>query len=363
MPNRRSFLDCPWKLLREMTLSMEGAIACVDYAAKRNFQYIMLDWGWYGDPFDAHTYARYPVNHVWFFNKTDRAKNHEICVPEIIKYADGKGIGVVLYIDRRIVENQLDEVLPIYKEWGVKAIKFGFVNTGPQKWTKWLLDAVRKCADYGISVNILDAYRTTGFSRTYPNLLTQEGIRGNEHMPTSRHNATLPFTRFVAGAGDYTICYFTDRKQTTHAHQLAMSVIVYSPMQSVFWYDVPADDKGEPELEFFDVLPTVWDETRVIDGEIGEYVIIARRKGDEWFVGAITNEQERELSFRLNFLDANVPYIVKMYGDDPENQVSRTKVKIQIQEVQPESQIKLNLSANGGQAMHVIPKQEVAANK
>ena len=109
-----------------------------------------------------------------------------------------------------------------------------------------------------------------GVSRTYPNLLTQEGVYGNECMPDANHNATLPFTRFIAGAADYTICYYhqsTIKKvagiKTTSAHQMALSVIFYSPLQFVFWYDRPSDYQGEPEVEFFDHLPTVWDTTKV----------------------------------------------------------------------------------------------------
>lgn len=348
----------PGKLLRDMTISMEGAIDCVDYAAKRNFKYVMLDWGWYGDPFDDETYAGNPVNKVWFFNRTDCSKNHEMDVPKLVRYAESQGIGIVLYIDRRIVENQFDEVLPIYKEWGIKGIKFGFVNTGPQKWTKWLIDAVRKCAEYEIAVNIHDAYRPTGFSRTYPNLLTQEGIRGNEHMPSARHNTTLPFTRFIAGAGDYTICYFTDRKQTTCAHQLAMAVVAYSPMQSIFWYDVPSDDQGEHELEFFNHLPTVWDDTRVLDGKIGEFAVIARRKGEEWFIGAITNEQEREIQIKLNFLEIGMSYVAQIYSDDICHNSSRTKVQLSVQEVQANQQLNMLMVPTGGQAVRIIPKDD-----
>jgi hypothetical protein len=111
-------------------------------------------------------------------------------------------------------------------------------------------------AKYGILLNIHDAYRPTGLSRSYPNLLTQEGIRGNEHMPIAHHNATLPFTRFVAGAGDYTICCYTERKQATRAHQLGMAVITYSPMHTLLWHDRSADAQGEVALAFFAPMPS-----------------------------------------------------------------------------------------------------------
>jgi alpha-glucosidase len=342
----------PGKAIRDVTLSTEGGKACVDFAVEHRFKYVLLDWGWYGDPYDEASDATKVPDKIW------RAKEDHpgLDLQELIRYAAERGIGIFLYLDRRAVENQIDRFLPVYKEWGVKGIKIGFVNTGPQKWTKWLMDTVRKCAEYGILVNVHDAYRPTGFSRTYPNWLTQEGIRGNEHMPTARHNATLPFTRFPAGAGDYTICYYTDRIKTTHAHQLAMSVVVYSPLQLIFWYDKPSDYRGEPEVEFFDHVPTVWNETKVIHGKIGEYAVIARRSGDEWYIGAITNERGRELSMRLDFLDAGRPYIARIYADDMENAASRTKVSITVREVNADTVLHMLMAPSGGQAIRIVPK-------
>jgi alpha-glucosidase len=118
----------------------------------------------------------------------------------------------------------------------------------------WLHDAVRKCGEYNLMVDIHDEYRPTGFSRTYPNLMTQEGIRGNEEMPDATHNTTLPFTRYLAGAGDYTLCYFNNRVKNTKAHQLAMAAVYYSPLQFMFWYDRPEFYQGEEELEFWKAI-------------------------------------------------------------------------------------------------------------
>src|SRR5690606_31013598 len=138
------------------------------------------------------------------------------------------------------LERQIDQLFPLYQRWGVAGVKFGFVQVGDQAWTRWLHDAVRKAAEHRLLVDIHDAYRPSGFARSYPNLLTQEGVRGNEHMPTARHNTILPFTRYVAGPADYTICYYDKRIKTTRAHQLALAVILYSPLQFLFWYDRPA---------------------------------------------------------------------------------------------------------------------------
>ncbi|RAV05605.1 glycoside hydrolase family 97 protein [Paenibacillus sp. YN15] len=343
----------PGKLIREMTLSQEGGRRCVDYAACMGLQYVMLDWGWYGDPFDDASLCTRPEGEVWFYSK--HSGNHTLSVPELVQYAAERGIGIILYLDRRAVETQIDEFLPVFREWGIAGLKFGFVNTGPQRWTRWLHECIRKCAEYRLFVNVHDAYRTTGYSRTYPNLLTVEGIRGNEHFPTARHNATLPFTRYLAGCGDYTICYFDKRLRTTHAHQLAMSVIAYSPLQSIGWYDVPADAQGEPELEFFRVLPTVWSDTRVLAGEIGELAAIARRREEQWFVGAITNERIRELAVRLDFLQPGVRYLASVYADDLWNTASRTQVSVTVKEVNADTVLLMQLAPSGGQALWLRP--------
>ena len=114
-------------------------------------------------------------------------------------------------------------------------------------------DLVKLAAENQLMVNIHDEYRPSGFSRTYPNLLTQEGIRGNEEFPDATHNTILPFTRLISGAADYTICYYDKRLKTTHAHQLAASVIFYSPLQTLFWYDKPSFYNNEPEITFLKI--------------------------------------------------------------------------------------------------------------
>jgi alpha-glucosidase len=221
-------------------------------------------------------------------------------------------------------------------------------------------------------VDIHDEYRPTGFSRTYPNLLTQEGSRGNEGFPDATHNVTLPFTRYIAGAGDYTICYYRQDfnrppgkvdpnrtggnkvLKTTSAHQLALSVICYSPLQFMFWYDVPADYHGEPEVEFFEKVPTVWDETQVLEGEIGQYISIARRKGDEWFVASATNTEGRVVKVPLTFLNKDQRYEATLYDDDASVN-TRTKVRLTKKKVNASQTIDVTLLPSGGQTMWIRP--------
>lgn len=129
-------------------------------------------------------------------------------------------------------------------------------------------------------------------------------IACSSQLPAARRNVTLPFTRNVVGRIDYTICYAQERNQTTNAHQLAMTVVYYSPLVFLFWYDKPMKyQQGEwPELEWFAECPTTWDETRALSGRIGEYVVVARRQGQRWLVGAMTNETARTLDVPLSFL-------------------------------------------------------------
>ncbi len=341
----------PGKVIREVTLSTTGGKACVDFAVARNLQYIEFDAGWYGheydDASDATTVTVDPK----------RNPKGDLDLPAVLEYAKSKNIGVILYVNRRALEKQLDVILPLYQKWGIKGLKYGFVNVGSQQWSTWLHEAIAKAAAHQMVIDVHDEYRTTGNERTWPNLLTVEGIRGNEEMPGAAHNTILPFTRYLAGPGDYTICYYSaaNRMKTTHGHQLALAVVYYSPMQFVYWYDRPANYQGEPEIEFFDRVPTVWDETRVIDGAIGQFITTARRSGDDWFVGTITGDEARTVQIPLTFLPAGKTYSASIYEDGGEEIATRTKVAIRRVTVTRDSVITANLKATGGQAIWLKP--------
>ncbi|MDO7846251.1 glycoside hydrolase family 97 catalytic domain-containing protein [Hymenobacter sp. M29] len=326
----------PGKIIREMTLTTQGAKDDIDFAAAHGLQYILFDWKWYGPAFS--------------FSSDVTKVVAPIDMPAVIQYGKEKGIGVWLYVNQQGLLAQMRELAPLYKKWGVKGIKFGFVQVGSHRWTTWLTDAVQVAMDNDLMVNIHDEYRPTGTSRTYPNVMTQEGIRGNEEFPDATHNTVLPFTRFVAGAGDYTICYYDKRLKTTHAHQLALAAVYYSPIQTLFWYDKPSAYQGEPEVEFFEKVPTTWDETRVVQGEIGQYITVARRKGKDWFVGTITNNDGRTLKLPLNFLPKGQTFTASIYADDP-SQPTRTKVGIKRQRVKAGQVLDVKLLPSGGQAI------------
>lgn len=346
----------PGKVMREVTLSTSGAKKLVDFAVARSIKYIHFDAGWYGFEND------YLADATTVTVDPRRNPKGDLDLQEAIQYAHSKGVGVFLYVNQRALAAQLDTILPLYQKWGVAGIKFGFVQIGSHRWTTWLHEAVKKCAKYHLMVDIHDEYRPTGFSRTYPNLMTQEGIRGNEEMPDATNNTILPFTRFVAGAADYTFCYFFRKElghptryiQNTSAHQLALPVIYYSPLQWMYWYDKPEDYQNEPELAFWDVLPTSWNDTKVIQGEIGKYITVARKNQSDWFVGSITNTEAHELKVPLDFLEPGKKYEATLYFDDP-NVSTRTHVGITKQKVDSKTVMNVKLQASGGQAILIRP--------
>jgi len=331
----------PGKVIRS-GLTIKDAKACVDFAAIHHLQYVHLDAGWYGPEMKVASDA------------SAVSPEKDLAMQELIAYAKDKGIGIMIYVNQRALFNQIDKLFPLYQKWGIKGIKFGFVQIGSNRWTHWMHQAVKKAVEYQLMVDIHDEYRPTGFSRTYPNLITQEGIRGNEEFPDATHNTILPFTRGLAGAGDYTICYFDKRLKNTHAHQLALSVVMYSPFQFLFWYDKPAAYENEPEIEFFEKVPTTWDETQIADGVIGKYITTVRRSGKDWFVGSITNNDARTLTLSLDFLEEGIKYNASIYSDDL-SLTTRTKVAIKRKIVDNNQTLDMVMPAKGGQAIWFTP--------
>ena len=356
----------PGKVIREVTLTTNGGKACVDFAVEHNLQYVEYDAGWYGheysDEADATTVS-----------VDQKRSKGPLDLHAVIDYAKKHGIGIILYVNRRALERQFDEILPLYEKWGVKGVKYGFVQVGSQKWTRWLHEAVRKAAKHHLMVDIHDEYRPTGYSRTYPNLMTQEGIAGDETSPANSLTLAILFTRMLAGAADNTICYYDGRvdRNASHAYQLAKAVCFYSPWQFLYWYDRPQASPqktggaggaetgigNEPELEFFDHCPTVWDDTKVIHGSIGEYAVMARQSGENWFVGCMNSGQPRNFNVPLEFLDPGEKYIAHIYSDAP-SVPTRTHVKIEHFLVDRETVLRMAVSANGGQALRIFPASD-----
>ncbi|MCB0689709.1 MAG: glycoside hydrolase family 97 catalytic domain-containing protein [Saprospiraceae bacterium] len=350
----------PGKVIREVTLTTQGGMACVDFAAEHQLSYVEFDAGWYGPEGDISSDAS-------TITVDPKRSPGPLELQKVINYAKAKGIGVILYVNHLALEKQLDQILPLYKDWGIKGLKYGFVNVGSQEWTSWLHQAVRNAAENQLMVDIHDEYRPTGYSRTYPNLMTQEGIRGDEESPSIESTLNTLFTRMLAGAGDYTNCYFSTRvkdKMGGETGQMAKAIMLYSPWQFLYWYDRP---EGSPHkkggagssqgiieegawISFYDQLPTIWDDTRVLEGKIGQYATIARKHGDQWFVGALTANDGRNLEVPLNFLDSGSHYELAIYKQDP---VSRENREVQIERLQVDRAFVFStqLEANSGVAM------------
>lgn len=352
----------PGKVIREVTLTTIGAKACIDFAARHHLQYIEFDAGWYGHEYDNASSAL-------AVNVDPSRSPGPLDLPEVIAYGKGKGVGVILYVNQRALTRQIDTVLPLFKSWGVKGLKYGFVNVGSQKNTQWLHEAIRKAANNQLMLDIHDEYRPTGYSRTYPNLLTQEGIRGDEESPDNAQVLVTMFTRMIAGAGDQTNCYFAPRveKMGSHASQMAKAICIYSPWQFVYWYDRPEGSPRQkggagstasviseiPDLGFYDALPTVWDDTKVLEGSIGAYGTIARRNGDNWYVGTLT-DQARSFNLPLDFLNKNKQYEATIYADDA-SLSTPTKIAIRKMKVNASTILNIQLMTKNGQAIIIRP--------
>ncbi len=339
----------PGKIMRETTITTEGAIATIDFCAAHHIPYMLFDWQWYM-PCTSHDGDATKVI-------------PRIDMPRVVAYGKEKGVGIWLYVNQHALMKQMHELFPLLHQWGIAGVKSGFVEYASHRWATWLHDMVRYAAKNHLMINIHDEFRPSGFSRTYPNLLTQEGIRGNEEFPDATHNTILPFTRMINGAADYTICYYDPRLKNTHAHQLAASLIFYSPLQTIFWYDRSSFYRGEPEIEWFENLPTVFDDSKVLDGMPGKNAIITRRKGEEWFVGAITNNEGSQESISLSFLDRGKTYLAYLYTDGGEVIKTRTQVKCDHKLVNASQALIFNLKPKGGAAIRFVPVSQQETKK
>ena len=338
----------PGKIMRCTTLTTEAGIKNIDFCAEHKIPYMLFDWLWYV-PCTSHDGDATKV-----IDKLDMER--------IVEYGKEKGIGIWLYVNQHALMKQMDELFPLLKEWGIVGVKSGFVQYASHRWATWLHDMVRKAAANGLMMNIHDEYRPSGFSRTYPNLLTQEGIHGNEEWPDATHNVTLPFTRMLNGAADYTICYFDPRLKNTHAHQLAASLVFYSPLQTILWYDTPDRYHGEPEIEWFENLETTFDDTKVLSGYPGRNITMARRKGDTWFLAAMTNNDARREEIPLDFLPEGSAWLAQVYTDDPTMDTATT-VRCATYAVTPATIMKLDLEPKGGAAVRLTPLDKKETKK
>lgn len=330
----------PGSAMRIMKLTTAAALEVIDFAATHGIDYVEFDAGWYGLGYREEANPASDATAVV----------EAIDMPQVLAHAHEQGVGVWLYVNHVALQQQLDALLPLYASWGVTGIKLGFVDGRSRAGINFVHQVVQKAAAHQLMVDVHDNYRPSGVNRTYPNLLTQEGVRGNEHYPGAEQQTILPFTRLLAGAADTTFLYYTGDLNVTRAHQLAAQIVFFSPLRFVLWYDSPVHYKGEPEIDFMGALPTVWDETLVLDGAIGDFITIARRKGEEWFVGAMTDGSARTQTISLAFLDPEQPYLARIYRDDTPRAVA-----IEERTVTATTTIEARLLPSGGQVLWLAP--------
>lgn len=295
--------------------------AYIDFAATLGLEYILIDAGWH----EGAAWASTPGADVL---KPIAAMD----LPEILRYAKSKNVGVWVWLQWKQLDWQMEEALSTYQKWGIKGIKVDFMDRSDQEMVDYYHKLLTMTAKYHIMVNLHGAYPPNGLVRTYPHYLTQEGVMGAEYNKwssrvTATHNLTLPFTRMILGPIDYTPGGFRHASpkefpdlrrntlpyvKTTRGQALAMYVVYDSPLQmladSPITYSKTNGKWPQPQsewedgLEFVKDVPVTWDETRILQGDIGEYIVSARRKGQDWYIGAMTNETGREVSVPLNFL-------------------------------------------------------------
>ena len=317
----------------------------VDLAAEMNWEYIEFDIGLIGNN------GGYAAN-FWRDIKY---------IPGVIEYATSKGIKVYGWDERRFLDTpeERDDIFSTYSDWGVAGIKMDYINSDKQEAMKWYEEATAHAAEYKLLVSFHGAITPRGLRRTFPNIMTYEGVRGAEYykfawdndIPTPEHNCTLPFTRNVSGPMDYTPTSFsTPRRTSTYAHELALSFVYESGW--ICMADKPEEFRSCPARELLQNLHAAWDDIRFIDGYPGEYCCLARRKGDQWFVAGINSGTVRQLEIDMQFAGEN-DFTGMIYNDDGKDGLAINSIT-----VSGTDPLIINLVQNGGFVIHLVPSVE-----
>ena len=319
----------------------------IDFAADSKLQYVLIDSGWAAPGAEGM-----PADLTKTVPTTD--------MPEILRYAKSKNIGVWLWAHWTSVQRQMEEAFAVFEKWGVSGVKIDGMNRDDQ----WMVDfyhrVAKTAAAHRLMVDFDGAYKPDGLNRTWPNVLTRSAVMGSEYSKwgarvTPDHDVMLAFTRGLAGPMDYgpggfknvTAAEFEPREERpmvlgTRAHQLALYVVFESPLQMVS--DAPEAYKGQADFDFIKTVPASWDQTRVVSAQVGEFVAVARRSGAEWFLGGITNRDGREIEVPLEFLGSG-EFAAEIYSDSG---VERRRVGAG-------DRLKVSLAAGGGFAVRFVP--------
>jgi alpha-glucosidase len=325
----------------------------IDFAARNGIEYIILDEGWY------------PLGNVL-------VSVPGINVPELCRYAESKHVGIILWVVWKTFWDKIDEAVALYEKWGVKGVKVYFMQSDDQKVVNFYLEAAGKTAEHHLLIDFHGAYKPDGLGRMWPNAITREGVKGMENDKWSKdinpdHDATIPFTRMVAGPMDYTpgamvnmdkanfSSNFTrPESQGTRAHQVALYVIYESPLQMLS--DSPSNYMKEQETTDFIVnIPVVWDDIIGLDGKVGDYLLLARRSGKDWFVGAITDWTSRDMDLDLSFLPAG-KYKMDIFQDGINADNYAGDYEHKKTDVKSGDKMKIHLAPGGGWAAKITPE-------
>nr|MBD3621622.1 glycoside hydrolase family 97 catalytic domain-containing protein [Sunxiuqinia sp.] len=331
--------------------STEGMKYYIDFAAESGLEHLVIDAGWA---------ARDDITKM----------NGRVDIPLVVEYGKQKNVGIWIWLHYRDAVRQLEEAFPIYEKWGVAGLKIDFIERDDQAGIDFYYRAAKKAVEHHLMLDFHGCTKPTGLSRTYPNILGYEAVIG---MEVSRGglrdnpdcHLMLPFTRMLQGFMDYTPGGFNNVTKEefvprsskpmvmgTRAHHLAMYVVYESPIQMVS--DHPNAYKNEPSFQFIKDVPATWDETKVLNGIPGEYITIARRKGDNWFLGSMTNWNPRELHCSLDFLSDGT-YLAEIYMDTPGSGLYPRSNSIKRVMVNNKQQLELSLASGGGCAVKFRP--------
>jgi alpha-glucosidase len=333
----------------------------IDFSSEAGLEYMLIDAGWAArgtGPNDSGA------------DLTHTSPN--IDMPAILSHAKSKNVRVWLWAHWTDINRQMDEAFPLFEKWGVAGVKIDFMNRDDQWMVNWYRRVVKKAAEHHLMIDFHGAYKPDGFRRTYPNLLTREGVMGAEYNKwssriTPDHNVMLAFTRMLAGPMDYTPGGFNNATKsefeprnrqpmvrTTRAHALALYAVFESALQMVS--DYPEAYKGQKDFDFVRAAPAVWDETHVVGGRPGDFISIARRHGREWFVGTITGSHPNEIDLPLEFLGRG-DFIARIYSDAPDAAVSPKHTAIEEKRVNAATMLRVKMASGGGQAIQIRPAQ------
>lgn len=331
--------------------------AYIDFASQYGIEYIVLDEGW-SDPKTGNILESIP----------------EIDLEELVAYGKEKNVGVWLWMVCNALDSTLEEACEKYAKMGIKGFKLDFIDRDDQLAVERVYRVSEAAARHGIMLDIHGMYKPTGINRTFPNVVNFEGIFGLEQMKWSNpdmmtYDVTFPYIRMVQGPADYTpggfrnrtkdtyeINYYDPQTQGTRAHQVAMYVVCDAPFAMLS--DNPSEYMADPECtKFIAAIPTVYDETIIPAGKIGEYIVTARRDGDTWWIAGMTNWDYRILMLDLPFLTEGVTYTGTMLSDDVNAGSDYTKYTITDVTADNKTPIEVTLASGGGFVLKLQPKK------